>query len=263
MKILFIGDIVGNVGRKMVEEHLSQLIATYQVDFCAANCENAAGGMGVTPSIVEDFFKMGLHVMTSGNHIWNKKEILDYLDSQTCLLRPANYPPEAPGKGSVVCAAPGGGKIAVINLQGRIFMDPIDCPFKAADRELNRLQSQAKVILVDMHAETTSEKAALAWYLDGKVSAVVGTHTHVTTADEKILPRGTAFISDIGMTGPVDSIIGTEKGSVLRRFLTQIPQRFNPAKGPGQLNSILLDIDASTGRARDIIRLKVDQLSEG
>lgn len=263
MKILFIGDIVGKAGRRMVEEYLSYMVATYQVVFCVANCENAAGGMGITPAIADSFFKLGIHILTSGNHIWNKKEILDYLDQQDRLLRPANYPPGVPGKGSVLCQLPGGEKVAIINLQGRIFMDAIDCPFQAADRELDQLQSKTKIILVDMHAETTSEKSAMGWYLDGRVSAVLGTHTHIPTADERVLPGGTAFITDVGMTGPVDSVIGMEKEPALRRFLTGIHQKFNPAKGPGQLNSVLLDIDPSTGRARDIIRVRIDQNSEG
>ena len=262
MKVLFIGDIVGKVGRRMVMEYLPEIVATHRVAFCVANCENAAGGMGATPAIADDLFKLGVHVLTSGNHIWNKKEILDYLDRQDRLLRPANYPSGTPGKGSVVCDIPGGVKVAVINLQGRIFMDAIDCPFQVVEREVAKLQSKARIILVDMHAETTSEKSALGWYLDGRVTAVVGTHTHIATADERVLPGGTAYITDMGMTGPVDSVIGTEKEAALRRFLTCIPQKFNPAKGLGQLNGVLLDIDPSTGRAKDIVRLRVDQPSE-
>ncbi|MBI2877859.1 MAG: TIGR00282 family metallophosphoesterase [Candidatus Tectomicrobia bacterium] len=257
MRILFIGDIMGKAGRKAVEEFLPGLVASHQIDLCIGNCENAAGGFGVTPEIAEQLFQMGFEVLTSGNHIWDKKEVLPYLERQGRLLRPANYPPEAPGTGSVICEARSGKKVAVLNLQGRVFMECIDCPFKRADQEIPRLRSQTPIIVVDMHAETTSEKNAMGWYLDGRVSAVVGTHTHVPTADETILPAGTAYITDVGMTGPADSIIGIEKEPALRRFLHRIPQKFDPAKGPGRLQAVLLEIDAETGRAQGITRVRV------
>lgn len=257
MKILFIGDIMGKAGRKAIEEQLPGLVDSYRIDLCIANCENAAGGFGVTPEIADQLFEAGIQVLTSGNHIWDKKEILPYLDQRSRLLRPANYPSEVPGGGSVVCEALSGERVAVLNLQGRVFMECIDCPFQVADREIPRLRAQTPVIVVDIHAETTSEKCAMGWYLDGKASAVVGTHTHIPTADEKILPAGTAYITDVGMTGPVDSIIGIQREPVLRRFLNQMPQKFDPAKGPGQLQAVLLEIDAETGRAQGITRVRI------
>ncbi len=256
MRILFIGDIVGAPGRRIVKERLADIRAQHNIDLAIANCENAASGFGITPRLAEDLFEAGVEVLSGGNHIWQRKEILDYFPHQPRLLRPANYPPEAPGSGLYIGTLANGTSYAVLNLQGRTFMAPIDCPFRAAERELARLPAEVKVVVVDMHAEATSEKQAMGWYLDGKVSAVIGTHTHVATADERILPRGTAYITDVGMTGPHDSVIGMETESILRRFLDSLPTRFEVAEGNVQMNSALLDIDESTGRARSISRIR-------
>jgi metallophosphoesterase (TIGR00282 family) len=230
MKILFIGDIVGKPGRKAVKEGLPELINKLKIDFVIANVENAAAGFGITKAVGEEIFALGVDVMTSGNHIWDKKEAVTYITKENRLLRPANYPSAVPGCGSIVMTSRSGEKIAVLNLSGRVFMPPLDCPFKVARQELPALKEQAKVVVVDFHAEATSEKAAFGLFLDGDVSAVLGTHTHVQTADEKILPEGTAFITDVGMTGPVDSIIGVKKELIINKFLTQIPVRFETAK---------------------------------
>ena len=255
MKILFIGDIVGSPGRKIVHERLADILAQREIDFCIANCENAASGFGVTPRITEELFAAGADVLTSGNHIWKRKEIIEFFPSEPRLLRPANFPNGSPGGGLYVGHAKNGIGCAVLNLQGRTFMAPIDDPFRTALRELGRLSPDVKVIVVDMHAEATSEKVAMGWYLDGKVSVVLGTHTHVATADEHVLPGGTAFITDVGMTGPHDSVIGMEKQGILQHFLDAMPQRFMVAEGDVQMNTVLIDVDESTGRARSIARL--------
>jgi metallophosphoesterase (TIGR00282 family) len=257
MKILFIGDIVGKPGRKALKKGLSDLKSKLKVDFVIANVENAAGGFGITRSVAEEMFSLGVDLFTSGNHIWDKKEAVTYITKENRLLRPANYPGEVPGYGSIVMNTPAGEKVAVLNISGRVFMHPLDCPFKAAKRELPALKEQAKVIIVDFHAEATSEKSAIGWYLDGEVSAVVGTHTHVQTADEKILPNGTAFITDVGMTGPVNSVIGVDKEQIIRKFLTNIPTRFETAKGETVLSGVLLDINSKTGTAKKIQRLQI------
>ena len=255
MKILFIGDIVGSPGRKIVHERLADILAQREIDFCIANCENAASGFGVTPRITEELFAAGADVLTSGNHIWKRKEIIDFFPTEPRLLRPANFPNGSPGGGLYIGRAKNGAGCAVLNLQGRTFMAAIDDPFRAALRELGRVPSNVKVIVVDMHAEATSEKMAMGWYLDGKVSAVLGTHTHVATADERVLPGGTAFITDVGMTGPHDSVIGMEKQGILQHFLDAMPSRFVVAEGDIQMNTVLIDVDESTGRARSISRL--------
>lgn len=255
MKILFIGDIVGSPGRKIVHERLADILAQRQIDLSIINCENAAAGFGVTPRIAEEFFAEGADVLTSGNHIWKRKEIIEYLPGQPRLLRPANFPSASPGRGLYIGEKKGTG-YAVLNLQGRTYMAPIDDPFRTAERELARIPSGVKVIVVDMHAEATSEKVAMGWYLDGKVSAVLGTHTHVPTADFRVLPHGTAYITDVGMTGPHDSVIGMEKQGILEHFLdTTMPTRFVVAEGDIQMNSVLIDVDESNGRARSIERL--------
>ena len=254
MRILFIGDIVGSPGRNIVHERSGDIVAQQKVDLAIANCENAASGFGITPRLVEGLLAAGVEVLSSGNHIWDRKEILDYFPHQPRLLRPANYPEGDPGRGLYVGTARNGTRYAVLNLQGRVFMASIDCPFRAADRELKLIPEDVKVVIVDMHAETTSEKQAMGWYLDGRVSAVIGTHTHVVTADEQVLPGGTAYITDVGMTGPHDSVIGMDKGAILRRFLDGLPARFEVAAGNAQMNTVLLDIDESTGRARSIER---------
>ena len=256
MKILFIGDTVASAGRSILHKHLKPLQETYEVDLTVVNCENAAGGFGVTPKIADELFDWGVDVLTSGNHIWDKKEIFPYLDSHSLLLRPANYPPGNPGRGSVVAKTGGGEKVAVLNIQGRVFMPSIDDPFRAADAELSALPSDVRVIIVDMHAEATAEKVAMGWYLDGKVSAVLGTHTHIPTADETILPDGTAYQTDVGMTGPFHSVIGVMKEDVLRRLLQQTPVRFKPASRDARLNGALIDVDSQTGKARSIERIQ-------
>ncbi len=256
MKVLFIGDIVGKPGRRALREGLPDLINKLKVDFVIANVENAAGGFGITRAVVEEIFSCGADVLTSGNHIWDKKEAVTYITKEDRLLRPANYPPGAPGHGSIIMNTHSGEKIAVLNLSGRVFMHQLDCPFQAAGKEVPLLREQAKVIIVDFHAEATSEKSAFAWYLDGEVSAVIGTHTHVQTADERILPKGTAFITDVGMTGPVNSIIGVKREQIINKFLTQIPTRFETAKGEAVLSCVLIDINAGTGMAASIQRLQ-------
>jgi metallophosphoesterase (TIGR00282 family) len=256
MNIFFIGDIVGSPGREVVKALLPQLKDTYRLDFVLANAENAAGGSGITPKIADELFDAGINVLTSGDHIWKKKEILTVIDQESRLLRPLNFPAAAPGKGWNIFPAPGANKIGIVNLQGRVFMQPLECPFKASCQAVEEIQQQTKIILVDIHAEATSEKIALGWYLDGLVSAVMGTHTHVQTADERILPAGTAFISDVGMTGPLDSVIGRRVEDVLQGFLTAVPTRFNVADANVQLQGVVVDIDESTGKARSIVRIQ-------
>ncbi|HOO39939.1 MAG TPA: TIGR00282 family metallophosphoesterase [Syntrophales bacterium] len=257
MKILFIGDIVGKPGRRAVRELLPEVVKDHDVDFIIANCENAAAGFGVTKDIVEELFRYNIDVLTSGNHIWDKKEVVDFLEDYENLLRPANYPDPNPGWGTVVMPAVSGENIGVINLEGRVFMRPLDCPFKKAKEETEKLKTRAKIIFVDMHAEATSEKRALGWFLDGQVTAVVGTHTHVQTADEEVLPNGTAYITDVGMTGPFDSVIGIKTGTILEKFLTQIPNRFDVAKKDIRLQGVIVDADEKTGKSRGIQRISI------
>ena len=254
LKILFIGDIVGSPGRKIVHDRLADILTQRAVDLCIANGENSASGFGITPRLAEELFASGIEVLTGGNHIWDRKEILDFFPHEPRLLRPANFPQGSPGSG-LYLGEKGGIRYAVLNLQGRTFMTPIDDPFRSAECELARIPRDVKVIVVDMHAETTSEKQAMGWFLDGKVSAVLGTHTHVATADNHVLPKGTAYITDVGMTGPHDSVIGMEKQGIIQRFLDAMPARFAVAEGDVQMNTVLLDIDESTGHARSIDRL--------
>ncbi|OPY87008.1 MAG: hypothetical protein A4E71_01270 [Smithella sp. PtaU1.Bin162] len=257
MKILFIGDIVGKPGRRAVRELLPKLVGDRAIDLVIANCENAAAGFGITRDIVEELFGNHIDILTSGNHIWDKKEILEFIEDYEALLRPANYPAKVPGAGTVVMPTAAGDYVGVLNLAGRIFMLPIDCPFTKAKSEIAELRKKAKVIIVDIHAEATSEKKALGWYLDGEVSAVLGTHTHVQTADDEILPKGTAYMSDVGMTGAFDSVIGVKKEAVIERFLTGVPNKFDTAKGDVRLQGVLLDIDPETGKANSIERISV------
>ena len=257
MRILFIGDIVGNPGRRAVRELVPQLIARYGIDAVIANCENAAAGFGITREVVEELYSSRIDVLTSGNHIWDKKEIKEFVEDYATLLRPANYPESVPGWGSVTIPAKSGIYIGVINIMGRVFMRPLDCPFRVAEREVERLRKKTKILIVDMHAEATSEKQALGWFLDGRVSAVVGTHTHVQTADERLLPGGTAYITDVGMTGPFDSVIGIKKEAILERFLTQIPNKFDVARANIQLQGVMIEIDEDSGLSRGIERLTV------
>ena len=243
MRILFIGDIVGAPGRQIVRERLADIVAQRQIDLVVANCENAASGFGITPRLVEELLGAGLDVLTGGNHIWDRKEILDYVPHQSRLIRPANFPEGNPGSGLFLGAAKNGERYAVLDLQGRVFMPAIDCPFRTADRILAALPSDVHVVVVDMHAEATSEKMAMGWYLDGRVTAVVGTHTHVVTADERILPRGTACITDEGMTGPHAGVIGMDRDGMIKRFLDAMPARFEVASGDVQMNTVLIETE--------------------
>lgn len=256
MRLLIIGDIVGRSGRRAVKVNVGSLRKEFRLDFVIANGENAAGGKGITEEIARELFSYGVDVLTMGNHVWNKREAFEYIDRETRIVRPANYPPGTPGLGWAVYDTTGNVKVAVINLAGRIFQEPLDCPFRKADDIIARVKEKARIIIVDFHAEATSEKAAMGWYLAGRVSAVVGTHTHVQTADERILPGGTAYITDLGMTGPMDSVIGVKKEAAIRKFVTQIPQYFEVAAGPFQFNGVLIEIGEDTGEATDIQRIQ-------
>jgi 2',3'-cyclic-nucleotide 2'-phosphodiesterase len=257
MNVLMVGDIFGDSGRAALAKLLPRLRQQHAIDVAVVNIENAAGGFGVTPQIARTVLEAGgVDVLTSGNHIWDKKEIIPYIGKENLLLRPANFPSGTPGSGYITVKA-GPHRVAVLNLMGRVFMNPIDCPFRKADEIVAELRRETPVVLVDMHAEATSEVMALGWYLDGRVSAVVGTHRHVQTSDERILPGGTAYITDLGMTGPVDSVIGVDKDIIIQRFLTQMPIRFEPAKGPAALRGVVIAVDPDTGRATSIQRLDV------
>lgn len=265
MRILFIGDIFGRPGRNIVREHVGRLVKEHAVDLCIANGENAAGGFGLTPAIAEEFFDLGIDVITTGNHVWDKRELLEYFNAAVNepysparrVLRPANYPAGTPGVGVYEGSTRAGVEYAVVNLQGRVFMANIDDPFRVADRLLEKIT--AKVIFVDFHAEATSEKIALGWYLDGRVTALIGTHTHIPTADTRVLPGGTAYQTDVGMTGPYDSVIGVQKEQILQRFLTSLPGRFEAAINDVRLCAVLVECDAATGRARGIRRIYLDE----
>jgi metallophosphoesterase (TIGR00282 family) len=255
--VLCIGDVFGEPGRRALAHFLPRLRDELEVDLVVANVENAAAGFGITPPLARQLLGGGVDVMTSGNHIWDKKEIVEYIAKENLLLRPANYPPGTPGVGSIVVKARTE-KVAVLNLQGRAFMPTIDCPFRAADEEIERLRADTPVVVVDMHAEATSEKQAMGWYLAGRVSAVVGTHSHVQTADERILPGGTAYLTDLGLTGPIDSVIGVDREQAIQRFLTGMPTRFEPAKGRARLQGAVVRIDPATGQAVGIERVQRD-----
>ncbi len=257
MKVLFIGDIVGKLGRNATKTLLPAVVTKYKVDFVIANGENAAGGFGITDKIASEIFSYGVHVITTGNHVWDKKEFIPQISKEDRVLRPLNYPPGVPGYGSLLYALHNGIKVAVINLSGRVFMSNIDCPFRTGKKEVQRLRSDTKIIIIDFHAEATSEKIAFGYYMDGKVSAVVGTHTHVQTADEKILPEGTAYITDVGMTGPYESVIGIEKEQIIQRFLTNMPMRFETAKGEGVFSALIAEIDEETGKSNAVQRLQL------
>lgn len=251
MRILMIGDVIGKPGREAVRVLLPGLKRERSINFVICNGENTAGGFGITADTAAELLESGVDVLTSGNHIWDKKEIVPYLDEGLPLIRPANYP-DAPGRGYLHQ-----GGVTVVNLMGRVFMAPLDCPFRTADALLEQLkeEGESKVIIVDFHAEATSEKQAMGWYLDGRVSGVFGTHTHVGTVDARILPKGTAYLTDVGMTGPMDSVIGSDKGAVLARFMTSLPQRLPVATGPCVLNAVLVDVDEMTGKASSIERV--------
>jgi len=256
MKILFIGDIVGAPGREAIKKLLPGLKKEYALNFVIANAENAAGGSGITPKVAEELFASGVDVLTSGDHIWKKREIFEIINQEGRILRPLNFPEGAPGSGFGIFKTSQGQKLGVININGRVFMEPLECPFKTSLPAQEALAGETKIIIVDIHAEATSEKIALGWYLDGKVSAVLGTHTHIQTADERILPQGTAYITDVGMTGPCDSVIGRRIEDVLSKFITSIPVRFEVASENVQLQAVVVDIDENTGKARSIIRVQ-------
>jgi metallophosphoesterase (TIGR00282 family) len=255
MNILFIGDIVGRPGRELVRRGLRALVDHHAVDLVIANVENSAAGFGITREIGDEFLKWGVDVMTSGNHIWDKKEAIEYIGAEPRLLRPANYPAGVPGGGSFVDRTRGDEPVGIINAMGRVFMLNIDDPFAVVPHEADAMRHWARIIIVDFHAEATSEKMAMGWHLDGKVTAVFGTHTHVQTADERVLPNGTAYITDVGMTGPHDSIIGMEREAALSRFLTGMPSKFEPATGNPRLNGVVISADPGTGRATRITRV--------
>ncbi|MDD5077896.1 MAG: TIGR00282 family metallophosphoesterase [Candidatus Omnitrophica bacterium] len=256
MKILFVGDVVGSPGREAIKTLLPSLKQELRIDFAVVNAENASGGSGITSKVAAELFASGADVLTSGDHIWKKPEIFELINQEERILRPLNFPSGAPGSGAKIFKAKNGVKVGVINVNGRVFMEPLECPFKAAFGAAESLAAETKVIIVDIHAEATSEKIALGRYLDGKVSAVFGTHTHIQTADEKILPGGTAYITDAGMTGPYDSVIGRRVEDVLTRFLSSIPVRFEVAEGDIQLHGALVDVDPETGKALSIVRIQ-------
>jgi len=256
MKILFIGDIVGSPGRDAVKKLLPELKKEHNLDFVIANAENAAGGSGITARVAEELFAAEVNVLTSGDHIWKKREVFEIIEQEERLLRPVNFPLGAPGRGFAAFKTKEAGKIGVINVNGRVFMEPLDCPFKTTLAAVEALSKETKIIIVDIHAEATSEKVALGWYLDGKASAILGTHTHIQTADERILPQGTAYLTDVGMTGPHDSVIGRRIEDVLERFVTCVPVRFEVADQNIQLQGAVLDIDEDTGKAKSIVRIQ-------
>ncbi len=257
MKFLFIGDIVGKIGRNTLRALLPSLVSKYKIDFIIANGENVAGGFGITEKTASELFSDGVHIITTGNHVWDKKEVIPYISKENRILRPANYPPGVPGTGSIVFTLPHKKPVAVLHLLGRVFMNILDCPFRVASEEVKRLRESTNIIIIDFHAEATSEKIAFGYYMDGLVSAVIGTHTHVQTADERILPQGTAYITDVGMTGPEVSVIGIEKEQIIERFLTLMPRKYDVADGKGLLSAIALDIDDSTGKATALQRLQL------
>ena len=257
MRILFIGDVVGQPGRRAVATLVPKLRQEREIDFVIANGENSAHGAGLTASTVDALLSSGVEIITSGDHTWDQKEIYEVIEHEPRLVRPLNFPPSAPGRGSTVVERDGKPAVGVINLIGRFFMPNNDCPFRAAEAEVARMKKQTNVIIVDLHAEATSEKIAMGRFLDGKVSAVIGTHTHVATADEQILPKGTAYISDVGMCGPHDSVLGRDVEAVLKRFLTQMPHKMEVAEGDVALCGVIIDVDENSGRARSIERIRV------
>jgi metallophosphoesterase (TIGR00282 family) len=257
VKLLFIGDIIGKPGRQVISRELHRLVDRYMVDLVIANGENSAGGFGITEETANELYKCGIDVLTSGNHIWDKKDSLNFINRAEKLLRPANYPDGTPGRGSALFMTAGGAKVAVLNLEGRVFMNNLECPFRTADLEISRLHTETPIIFVDFHAEATSEKASLGWYLDGRVSALIGTHTHIQTADERILPGGTAYLTDAGMTGSFDSVIGVKKEEAITKFLSQLPVKFDVAKNNLRLNGVVVVVDEQTGKALSIERINI------
>jgi metallophosphoesterase (TIGR00282 family) len=257
MYVLFVGDIFGKPGRRILQEKIHGLLREYDIDFCIANAENAAGGFGITPQLVSELLHSGVDLLTSGNHIWDKRAIIPYLAEQPRLLRPHNYPAAAPGTGIFIGDSARGVRLGVINMQGRVFMPTLDCPFSTGLAAIQHVRRETPIIIVDFHAEASSEKQAFGWYVDGKVSAVLGTHTHVQTADERILPKGTAYMTDVGMTGPHDSVIGSVPDLALNRFLSQMPIRLEPANSNLRLCAAVIEIDEATGHALSILRLNL------
>ncbi|MBT9137753.1 MAG: hypothetical protein DDT31_00292 [Syntrophomonadaceae bacterium] len=257
MKILFIGDVIGRAGRSAIKQFLPRIKQDKKISFSIINGENVAAGVGLTSRTVKELFSDGIDVITSGNHFWDKKDIAEIIDVEKRLLRPANYPPGVPGHGSVIVETADGEKIGIINVAGRVFMLPLDCPFRKVESEVERLRKETSLIIIDIHAEATSEKIAMGWFLDGKVSAVIGTHTHVQTADEIVLPKGTAYITDIGMTGSRNSVIGVKKELALHRFLYQMPIKLEAAEGEAELCGVILDLDPVTGKANSIERIQM------
>jgi metallophosphoesterase (TIGR00282 family) len=267
MRVLFIGDIVGSPGREIVRERLADVVSQKKIDLVIANGENSASGFGITPKIVDELLRCGVEVISGGNHSWDRREIVEFMPHETRLLRPANFPDGAPGSGLYVGTAKNGVKYAAINLQGRVFLPAIDDPFRKADELLANLFADVAFVLVDMHAETTSEKIAMGWYMDGRATAVVGTHTHVATADERVLPEGTAYITDVGMTGPHTGVIGMDRAAIIKKFLDGLPARFEVAEGDVQMNAVLIDTDDegprnNAGRLKALsierLRLRID-----
>jgi 2',3'-cyclic-nucleotide 2'-phosphodiesterase len=255
VKLLFIGDIIGKPGREALSRELHRIVDRHRVDLVIANGENAAGGFGLTAETAQELFKCGVQMITSGNHIWDKKDALEYIKREERIVRPANYPEGTPGRGATIVKTPGGIKIGILNLEGRVFMNNLDCPFRCADREIAKLKEETPIIFVDFHAEATSEKISLGWHLDGRVSAVVGTHTHVQTADERILTAGTAFLTDAGMTGAFDSVIGVRKEDAIEKFITQRPAKFEVAKKDIRVNAVVIEVDEKSGLALSIERI--------
>ena len=255
MLLLIVGDVHGRPGRRILKERLPRLRARYDARFIIANGENAAGGAGLSREVADEIFAAGVDVITGGNHIWQHRDAYELLDAEARIVRPLNSPPGVPGHGTTVATSKDGVPVAVLTLQGRVFMPEVDDPFRTVRAEIEGVRERARVIVLDFHAEATSEKIAMGWYLDGKISALIGTHTHVQTADERILPQGTAYISDVGMTGPRDGVIGMDRERILERFLTALPVRFEVASGPAQLNAVAVDVDEETGKARRIERI--------
>jgi len=258
MHLLFVGDVHGKPGRRILRERLPRLRSRFGAQLVVANGENAAGGAGINAGVIEEILAAGVDVVTGGNHTWQQRDAYELLDAEPRLLRPLNFPPGTPGRGATTATARDGTRVGVLNAQGRVFMPAaVEDPFRGVRAEVERLREEIRVIIVDIHAEATSEKVALGWYLDGLVSAVIGTHTHVQTADERVLPKGTAYITDVGMTGPTEGVIGVDRDVILQRFLQQMPVRFEPAKGPAALHGAVVSVDPDSGRALDIRRLRV------
>lgn len=255
MKLMMLGDIVGRPGRNIIREKLPILKKEYEVDFIIANGENAAGGNGITKNVAQELFISGIDFITMGNHVWDNKDVFNFIEEETRIIRPANYPPGTPGSGYRIVKLDNGLEIGIINLSGRTFMNALDCPFKTADEIVNKMKETINIIIVDFHAEATSEKVAMGYFLDGRVTLIAGTHTHVQTADERVLPGGSAYITDLGMTGPKDSILGIEKELVIKKFISKLPVRFEVAKGPAQINGVVVELDENTGKARKIERI--------